>query len=107
LIDLSEKRLATLENRVPSPIWIMLLLISMLACLTAGMTVRRRFWYVMTLSPLMIAIVMALIADPNSPRTGFIQIGRESMKRLQMHLKSSGDADPDNQARPKSVAPKN
>jgi hypothetical protein len=107
LIDLSEKRLATLENRVPPPIWIMLLLISMLACLTAGMTVRRRFWYVMTLSPLMIAIVMALIADPNSPRTGFIQIGRESMKRLQMDLKSSGDADPDNQARPKSVAPKN
>jgi len=41
--DLSEKRLATLEDCVPVPIWVMLTLISVLACLTAGMTVRRRF----------------------------------------------------------------
>jgi hypothetical protein len=86
-IDLSEKRLAMLENRVPTAIWVMLLLISLLTCLTVGMSVRRRFWYVMILPPLMIAIVMALVADLNSPRTGTIQIGQESLKRVQHDLK--------------------
>jgi hypothetical protein len=86
-IDLSEKRLAMLENRVPRAIWVMLLLIALLTCLTVGMSVRRRFWYVMVLPPLMIAIVMALVADLNSPRTGTIQVGQESMMRLQQDLK--------------------
>lgn len=80
--DLSEKRLAMLENRVPPPIWIMLTLISFLACLTVGMSVRRRFWYVMMITPLMISIVMSLIADLNSPRSGFLQTDRKSMHRL-------------------------
>jgi hypothetical protein len=88
MIDVSEKRVAMLENRVPPPIWIMLTLISLLACLTVGMSVRRRFWYVMMISPLMIAIVMALIADLNSPRSGFLQTGRQSMERLQQDLKA-------------------
>jgi hypothetical protein len=35
----------------------------------------------------MIAIVMALVADLNSPRTGTIQVGQESMMRLQQDLK--------------------
>lgn len=101
VIDFSEKRVAIRENRVPQPIWIMLVLISMLTCLTVGMTVRRRFWYVMAMTPLMIAIVMSLIADLNSPRAGFIQIGRESIERLQLDLSSDS-----NQAPPKA-APKN
>jgi hypothetical protein len=88
MIDVSEKRVAMLENRVPPPIWIMLTLISLLACLTVGMSVRRRFWYVMMISPLMIAIVMALIADLNSPRSGLLQTGRQSMERLQQDLKA-------------------
>jgi len=80
--DLSQKRLAMLENRVPPPTWIMLTLISFLACLTVGMSVRRRFWYVMMITPLMISIVMSLIADLNSPRSGFLQTDRKSMHRL-------------------------
>jgi hypothetical protein len=91
-IDLSEKRLAMLENRVPTAIWVMLALISLLTCLTVGLTVRRRFWFVMVLPPLMIAIVMALIADLNSPRTGTIQIGRESMERVRQDLKGNTGA---------------
>jgi Protein of unknown function (DUF4239) len=84
--DMSEKRMAALENRVPPAIWVMLTLIALLTCLTVGLTVRRRFWYVMTLGPLMIAIVMALIADLNSPRSGFIQVNRQSIERLQQDL---------------------
>ena len=60
----------------------MLTLISFLACLTVGMSVRRRFWYVMMITPLMISIVMSLIADLNSPRSGFLQTDRKSMHRL-------------------------
>jgi len=89
-IDLSEKRLATLENRVPAAIWVMLVLIALLTCLTVGLSVRRRFWFVMILPPLMISIVIALIADLDSPRTGSIQIGHASMERLQQDLKSGG-----------------
>jgi hypothetical protein len=35
-IDLTEKRLATFENRIPNAIWILLVLISILSCLTTG-----------------------------------------------------------------------
>ncbi len=86
MIDLSEKRMSLLENRVPPPIWIMLTLIGVLTCLTVGMTVRRRFWYAMMITPLMIAIVMSLIADLNSPRSGFLQTGHQSMERLEQDL---------------------
>jgi Protein of unknown function (DUF4239) len=88
-IDLGEKRLAMLDNRVPQPIWIMLTSISLLGCVTVGMSVRRRFWYVMMISPLMISIVMALIADLNSPRSGFLQTGQASLERLQKDLQAS------------------
>jgi hypothetical protein len=86
MMDLSEKRMSLLENRVPPPIWIMLTLIAILTCLTVGMTVRRRFWYAMMVTPLMISIVMALIADLNSPRSGFLQTGHQSMERLEQDL---------------------
>ncbi len=49
-IDLSEKRLAALENRVPLPVWIMLVLIATLACIVVGATVRRRYWLAMLIS---------------------------------------------------------
>jgi hypothetical protein len=35
-IDLSEKRLTALENRIPPTIWLMLLLIALLTCLMSG-----------------------------------------------------------------------
>lgn len=68
----------------------MLTLISVLACLTVGMTVRRRLLYVMLITPLIIAIVMALIADLNNPRAGLLRTGDKSMERLQHDL-DAGD----------------
>jgi hypothetical protein len=64
----------------------MLTLISLLACLTVGMTVQRIFLYVMLVTPLMIAIVMALIADLNNPRGGLLRTGDKSIERLQHDL---------------------
>jgi hypothetical protein len=86
-IDLSEKRLATHENRIPNAVWILLVLVSSLSCLTIGASERRRIWFVVVVSPLTIAIVMALIADLDSPRTGLIQIGQQSSRRVQQDLK--------------------
>jgi hypothetical protein len=94
-IDLTEKRLATLENRVPNAIWVLLVLVSFLSCLTIGVSERRRFWFTMLVSPLTIAIVMALIADLDAPRSGLIQIGEQSLRRVQQDLKSSSAPRPD------------
>jgi hypothetical protein len=89
-IDLTEKRRATLENRVPNAVWLLLVLVSCLSCLAIGISERRRFWFVMVVSPLTIAIVMALIADLDAPRSGLIQTGQQSLRRLQQDLKSGG-----------------
>lgn len=89
-MDLSEKRLAALENRVPNAVWILLALVSILSCVTIGASERRRIWFVMVVSPLAIAIVMALIADLDSPRTGLLQIGQQSLSRVQRDLNSGG-----------------
>ena len=85
-IDMSEKRLSGVENRIPVSIWIMLLAISMLTCMTVGYSAGVRFWMVWIVSPLMISIVMWLIADLNSPRSGMIRTDVSSMLRLQHDL---------------------
>jgi hypothetical protein len=81
-IDLSERRLAALENRIPRVLWVVLIFISALTCLLVGYSLRRRALLVILLWPLMISIVLALNADLDSPRTGLIYIGQQSMERL-------------------------
>jgi hypothetical protein len=82
-IDVSEERLAAQENRVPGVLWSILIFMSLLACFMVGCSMRRRFLLVMILWPLMISTVLALNADLDSPRAGFIQVNQESIKRLQ------------------------
>lgn len=94
-IDLSEKRLTALENRVPLTIWLMLLLIACLTCLTSGYGQRRRFWLTTVISPLMIAIVMGLIADLDSPRSGFLRVDLRSLDRLAQDLAKDVPACPE------------
>jgi hypothetical protein len=89
-IDLGEKRLAALENRVPPPIWLMLVLISILTCFIVGLGVKRKFWVMTLIWPLTISIVMGLIADLDAPRSGLIQVSQQSMRRLQQDLKNDG-----------------
>jgi hypothetical protein len=86
--DLSEKRLAALENRIPVSIWIMLLSISLLTCFVIGYSARRRFWMASVISPLMIAIVMGLVADLNSDRAGLIHADYRSLVRLESNRHS-------------------
>jgi hypothetical protein len=90
-IDLSERRLAALENRIPGGLWVVLIFISMLTCLLVGYSMRRRALLVMVFWPLMISIVLALNADLDSPRAGLIRIGQQSMERLQLSIRGSAD----------------
>ena len=86
LFDLSEKRLAALENRIPGTIWVMLVALSMVTCLMFGFASRSRFWLVSIVTPLMVAVVMGLIADLDSPRNGFIRTDLSSLERLERDL---------------------
>ncbi len=88
VFDISEKQTATLENRIPQSVWLMITLIAALAAFTSGLAVRQRFWLSMMLMPLMVAVVMSLTADLDSPRTGLIQVGLGSMQRLSDHLRA-------------------
>jgi len=87
-IDLSEKRLAALEARIPLAIWLMLAFVAVLTCFLTGYSMRRRFVLVMLISPLMISVVLSLIADLDSPRSGLIRVQQQSMERLQRDLQS-------------------
>jgi hypothetical protein len=46
MFDLSQKRMAALENPIPQTIWLMLALIGVLTCLMFGYAARCRFWLV-------------------------------------------------------------
>jgi len=87
-MDFSEKRLAALETRIPLAIWLMLAFVSVLTCFLTGYSMRRRFVLVMFVSPLMISVVLALIADLDSSRSGLIRVQQQSMERLQRDLHS-------------------
>ena len=89
LEDLTEKRLAAEENRIPAAIWLMIVLISVLACLITGYSMRRKQLLEMIVLPLTVAFVMALVAELDSPRTGVIRVGQQSMERLQLEFNSA------------------
>jgi hypothetical protein len=58
----------------------------MLTCFIVGLGTKRRFWVTTVVWPLMVAMVLGLTADLDSPRTGLIQISRQSLQRLQENL---------------------
>jgi hypothetical protein len=87
-IDLHEKRVAALENRIPLPIWFLILSVSVIALFTRGLTLTRRFWLTLVLAPITIAIVVALVADLDSPSTGLIRLDQRAMQRLKADFSS-------------------
>jgi hypothetical protein len=87
VIDLSEKRLAAREDRIPAVIWTLLTLIALLAAFTTGYGLSKRFWFPAIMMPLMFAAAVALIADLDSPTRGLIHPGHNSMVRLMEGLK--------------------
>jgi hypothetical protein len=78
--------MAAYENRVPLTIWSLITCVSVIAVFTRGLTLASRFWLNLVLAPLTIAIVVALIADLDSPSRGFIRLDQRAMQRLKADL---------------------
>jgi len=85
--DVMEQRLAAAEKRIPSAIWLVLILISVLTCFVVGYSMRLRLLLAMFVVPLTVAIVLALVSELDSPRSGFIHAEQLSMERLQLDLR--------------------
>lgn len=86
MIDLDAKRIAAIENRVSGEVWLMLLLLSLILCLLVGYSQKGRSLLTMIISPLMICIVMTLIADLDTPGSGLIHVGQQSLERVRADL---------------------
>ena len=82
MIDVAEKRLAAFESRVPKTVWLIIFIVAAFQSFATGFSLHRRFWFSLVMTPLVIAVVMALLADLDSPRTGLIHIEQNSMERL-------------------------
>ena len=85
-IDLHEKRIAALENRIPQSVWLLIISVSVIAVFTRGLTLTGRFWLTLVLIPITIAIVVALIADLDTPSSGLIRLDQRAMQRLKADL---------------------
>ena len=88
LEDLSEKRLAAYERRIPGTIWFVLTAISVLTCFVVGYSMQRRLFLAALVLPLTVAIVLSLVSELENSRTGFIRNGQESMQRLRVELRA-------------------
>jgi hypothetical protein len=86
IIELDDKRLAALENRIPITIWLMILSVSLIAVFARGLTLGRRFWLTLALAPITIALVVALIADLDTPSAGLIRLDNRAMQRLRVEI---------------------
>lgn len=85
-IDLHEKRVAAFENRIPQPVWLLIISVSLIAVFTRGSTLTARFWLTLILVPITIAIVVGLIADLDAPSRGLIRLDQRAMQRLKADM---------------------
>ena len=90
-IDLDEKRVAAFENRIPMPIWILIVSVSSIAVFTRGSTLTGRFWLTMVLVPVTIALVIALIADLDTPSRGLIRLDQRDLQRLKADIAAEAE----------------
>jgi hypothetical protein len=86
IIDLHDKRLASFENRIPISVWLLIFSVSSIAVFTRGLTLARRFWLTVLVAPLTIAITVTLIADLDTPSSGFIRLDERAMLRLKAEI---------------------
>jgi len=82
MIEVAEERLAAFENRVPITVWLIIVLVAVFQSFATGYSLKRRFWFSFVMTPVVVAVVMALLADLDSPHAGLISIRENSMERL-------------------------
>lgn len=91
-IDLEAKRVAAKRNHVPGAVWLLLLcvagcglwLVSYQAGTSASHSVLERFVF-----PVLVAIVIALITDIDTPRQGLISLDERPLLELNEILSRS------------------
>jgi hypothetical protein len=88
LSDLMEQRRAAAEKHIPTAIWLVLILMSVLTCFVVGYSIRHRVLLGMLVLPLTVAIVLSLVSELDNPRAGFVRVSQQSMERLQQNLKA-------------------
>lgn len=86
VIDLDSQRLAALENRIPPRVWLLIIIVALIAVFTRGLALKRRFWLTLVLGPMTIAIAVGLIADLDSPLSGFIRVDQGPLYRLKADI---------------------
>ena len=90
LFDLTEARMAALENSVPSLVWIMLYLVAMLTTCALGFgtgLAGRRILLPITIIPVLLAGLLAMLLDLDRPREGMLQVSQASILRFRDSLK--------------------
>jgi hypothetical protein len=73
-------------------VWVLLAFLSITTSLVVGYGQQRRAWMATFVPVLMVAIAISLIADLDTPATGFIQVDEQSMQSLSddLHMQLSG-----------------
>ena len=89
-IDLDAKRVAAFEYHVAPPIWILIISVSLIVGFTRGATMASRFWLSLILIPITVAIVVALIADLDTPSRGLIRLDQRPLQRLKAEIRADG-----------------
>ncbi len=82
MIDVSSKRLAVFESRVPGAVWIIILVVAVFQSFLTGYSLKRKVWLSLVVTPVVVAVVMALTVDLDDPHSGLIQVQQNSMNRL-------------------------
>ena len=63
-------------------LWLIIFLVAVFQSFATGYSLKRRFWFSLVMTPVVVAVVMALLADLDSPHGGLITIRENSMQRL-------------------------
>jgi hypothetical protein len=86
LFDVDGERIDATLNRIPVDIWILLGFLALLTSLVVGYGQRHRSWFATFIPVLMVAISVSLIADLDTPSSGFIQVDQHSLQSLNAEL---------------------
>jgi hypothetical protein len=86
LFDVDGERIEATLNRIPVDIWILLGFLALLTSLVVGYGQQHRSWFATFIPVLMVAISISLIADLDTPSSGFIQVDQHGLQSLSAEL---------------------
>jgi hypothetical protein len=91
-IDTEAERLAAGYNRIPGTVWLLLLIVASLGCVTSTYDAGAegsRSAFSSIVFPLLVAVVIMLISDLADPRRGLIRTTQQPLVDLQQAIQAS------------------